>query len=227
MLFVRLFYLRLFGFVCFLFLLESVKGCGLWLWHSLDIYLTFLFICSVFFRHYLFLISPSIAVSRRLCLPIVVLPGFFLRLAWLIEYSINCSINSTKMNTITDLLIIDHLIYVFVSLPYLPLIFRKLTILRLKFEQVQFTTHCCLLNCLMNGKQCRPWRDAAFAASHRGSTLFAQASLTNTYNKVWHMIGSCSNRYYYDQIFSDYQSIINRNGRTNNRFLFLALISQP
>ena len=35
-LFVRLFDLRLFGFVCFLFLLVSGKGCGLWLWLSLD-----------------------------------------------------------------------------------------------------------------------------------------------------------------------------------------------
>ena len=31
-----------FGFVCFLFLLVSEKGCGLWLWHSLDFSLTFL-----------------------------------------------------------------------------------------------------------------------------------------------------------------------------------------
>ena len=31
---------RLFGFVCFPFLLVSGKGCGLWLWHSLDISLT-------------------------------------------------------------------------------------------------------------------------------------------------------------------------------------------
>ena len=35
-LFVRLFDLCLFGFVCFLFLLVSGKGYGLWLWHSLD-----------------------------------------------------------------------------------------------------------------------------------------------------------------------------------------------
>ena len=40
-LFVRLFELRLFGFVCFLFLLVSGKGCGMWLWHSLDFSLTF------------------------------------------------------------------------------------------------------------------------------------------------------------------------------------------
>ena len=32
-LFVCLFDLRLFGYVCFLFLLVSVKGCDLWLWH--------------------------------------------------------------------------------------------------------------------------------------------------------------------------------------------------
>ena len=40
-LFVRLFGLRLFRFVGFLFLLGSGKGCGLWLWHSLDFSLTF------------------------------------------------------------------------------------------------------------------------------------------------------------------------------------------
>ena len=41
-LFVRLFDLCLFGFVGFLFLLGSGKGCGLWLWHSLHFSLTFL-----------------------------------------------------------------------------------------------------------------------------------------------------------------------------------------
>ena len=39
-LFVRLFDLCLFGFVGFLFLSGSGKGCGLWLWHSLDFSLT-------------------------------------------------------------------------------------------------------------------------------------------------------------------------------------------
>ena len=42
-LFVRLFGLCLFRFVGFLFLLGSGKGCGLWLWHSLDFSLTFSF----------------------------------------------------------------------------------------------------------------------------------------------------------------------------------------
>ena len=42
--FVCLFDLCLFGFVCFLFLLVSGKGCGLWLWHSLDCSLTFFYI---------------------------------------------------------------------------------------------------------------------------------------------------------------------------------------
>ena len=37
-----MFDLRLFGFVCILFLLMSGKGCGLWLWHPLDFSLTFL-----------------------------------------------------------------------------------------------------------------------------------------------------------------------------------------
>ena len=40
-LFVRLFDLCLFGFVGFLFLLGSGKGCGMCLWHSLDFSLTF------------------------------------------------------------------------------------------------------------------------------------------------------------------------------------------
>ena len=39
--YVRLFDLCLFGFVGFLFLLESWKGCGLLLWHSLDFSLSF------------------------------------------------------------------------------------------------------------------------------------------------------------------------------------------
>ena len=39
-LFVRLFDLSLFGFVCFLFLMVSGKGCVLLLWHSLDFSLT-------------------------------------------------------------------------------------------------------------------------------------------------------------------------------------------
>ena len=40
-LFVCLIDLCLFGFVGFLFLLMSGKGCGVWLWHSLDFSLTF------------------------------------------------------------------------------------------------------------------------------------------------------------------------------------------
>ena len=45
--FVRLFDLRLFGFVCFFFLLVSGKACGLWLWHSLNFSLT-IFFCEVY-----------------------------------------------------------------------------------------------------------------------------------------------------------------------------------
>ena len=47
-LFVRLFDLCLFRFVGFLFLLRSGKGCGLWLWHSLDFSITFF--CPIFQR---------------------------------------------------------------------------------------------------------------------------------------------------------------------------------
>ena len=42
--FVRFSDLRLFGFVCFLFLLVSGKGCGLWLWHYLVFSLSFFFV---------------------------------------------------------------------------------------------------------------------------------------------------------------------------------------
>ena len=48
MLFVRLFDLCLFRFVGFLFLLGSGKGCGLWLLHSLDFSLTFLYYYEMF-----------------------------------------------------------------------------------------------------------------------------------------------------------------------------------
>ena len=46
--FVRFFGLCLFRFVGFLFLLGSRKGCGLWLWHSLDFSLTFFKIEYIF-----------------------------------------------------------------------------------------------------------------------------------------------------------------------------------
>ena len=46
MLFVRLFDLHLFGFVCFLFLLMSGKGCGFRLGHSLDFSLTLFLLFS-------------------------------------------------------------------------------------------------------------------------------------------------------------------------------------
>ena len=49
-LFVRFFDLCLFGFVVFLFLLVSGKGCGLWLWHSLDFSITFFTILTVLMR---------------------------------------------------------------------------------------------------------------------------------------------------------------------------------
>ena len=49
--FVRLFDLCLFGFVGFLFLLGSGRGCGLWLWHSLGFSLTFFLYKINFFNN--------------------------------------------------------------------------------------------------------------------------------------------------------------------------------
>ena len=50
-LFVRLFDLCLFGFIGVLFLLGSAKGCGLWLWHTLDFSLTLLFYINQLLGH--------------------------------------------------------------------------------------------------------------------------------------------------------------------------------
>ena len=50
--FVRLFDLCLFGFVGFLCLLVSGKGCGLWLWHSLDFSLTLFFHLFAYVKGY-------------------------------------------------------------------------------------------------------------------------------------------------------------------------------
>ena len=55
-LFVRLFDLCLFGFVGFLFLLGSGKGCGLRLWHSLDFSLTFFWLLVMKFRSFIIFI---------------------------------------------------------------------------------------------------------------------------------------------------------------------------
>ena len=49
-LFVRLFGLCFFRFVGFLFLLGSEKGCGLWLWHSLDFSLISFFRLTFFYQ---------------------------------------------------------------------------------------------------------------------------------------------------------------------------------
>ena len=70
---VRLFDLCLFGFVGFLFLLGFGKGCGLWLWHSLDF--SYLFFFLVFLSQTAWDISSrftssfEILVSKSLRLP--------------------------------------------------------------------------------------------------------------------------------------------------------------
>ena len=72
--FVRLFDLRLFGFVCFLFLLVSELGCGLLFWHSLDFSLTFFHVWRLFL-HCLFLISVF-GASGGLCFVSLAFPGY-------------------------------------------------------------------------------------------------------------------------------------------------------
>ena len=71
-LFVCLFDLCLFGIVCFLFLLVSGKGCGLWLWQSLDCSLTFFFLlsngfCQVYQGSFIVVIYQSGKVNQKNC----------------------------------------------------------------------------------------------------------------------------------------------------------------
>ena len=66
-LFVRLFGLSLFGFVGFLFLLVSGKGCDLWLWHSLDFFLYLFFFFSPDAFHQVLAQSDPL-FGRRCCL---------------------------------------------------------------------------------------------------------------------------------------------------------------
>ena len=70
-LFVYLFDLLLFGFVCFIFLLVSGKDCGLWLWHSLD------FTLAPFFVY---------------CLSWFVCPS-----SWWLWYSVKCDCGNSWM----------------------------------------------------------------------------------------------------------------------------------
>ena len=81
-LFARLFDLRLFVFICFLFFLVSGKGCSLWLWHSIDFSLTFNLLCfslicnmHIIWRN---LLSLPLDVIGRLCSVIVGFPWYFL-----------------------------------------------------------------------------------------------------------------------------------------------------
>ena len=61
---VRLFDWCLFGFVGFLFLLVSGKGCGLWLWHSLDFSLTFF--CFISYLVLFLFLCFSVPLALRL-----------------------------------------------------------------------------------------------------------------------------------------------------------------
>ena len=78
-LFVRLFGLCLFRFVGFIFILGSGKGCGLWLWHSLDFSLNF-------FNT----LHPPPPPPRRFILYLSFLgggPGVGLTLCWFVFYA--------------------------------------------------------------------------------------------------------------------------------------------
>ena len=47
--------------------------------------------------------------------------------------------------------------------------------------------HCMFVNCWMTGKQCRPWWDATFCSYSSGSTLFAQACLSEYFRYIWYV----------------------------------------
>ena len=65
-LFLRLFDLRLFGFVCFIFLLVSGKGCGSLSWHSLDFSLTLFCdpFCKIFYLQLYFKMPLPLGVLQ-------------------------------------------------------------------------------------------------------------------------------------------------------------------
>ena len=89
-LFVRLFDLCLFGFVGFLFLLGSGKGCGLWLWHSLGFSLPFL--CTV--CHGLFVLPLGVLCWR-----------FVYCLSWFVCSTSWCNIWSVYVLSFRDCLL--------------------------------------------------------------------------------------------------------------------------
>ena len=82
-----------FGFVCFLFLSVYGKGCGLWLWHSLNFSLTcFYYICHCMSLHvcpgdfFLFWIAvwPILFLGKELPF------GFLLVVLWLWHRCFKC-----------------------------------------------------------------------------------------------------------------------------------------
>ena len=79
-LFVRLFGLCLFRFVGFLFLLGSGKGCGFWLWHSLDFSLTFFATKNVLFPVLMCTNNHNKWSCQKVCDPLVyLLDNIFIR----------------------------------------------------------------------------------------------------------------------------------------------------
>ena len=68
--FVRLFDLCLFGFVAFLFLLVSGKGCGLWLWQSLDVSVTLFCILTIPFKWNWYIVKENYFLE-------IILPPFW------------------------------------------------------------------------------------------------------------------------------------------------------
>ena len=55
---------------------------------------------------------------------------------------------------------------------------QRLPYFFLNFNKYNLLPNIVSKNCWMSGKQCRPWRDAAFCGVLSGSTLFAQACLS-------------------------------------------------
>ena len=89
------------------------------------------------------------------------------------------------MINITDLLIIDHLISVSLTLPYIPPVFRHLklfTILNLKLNKYNLLPNVVSKNSWMSGKQCRP------AMPHLGLHCLLRPVRSNTYSKEQHIV---------------------------------------
>ena len=87
--FIRLFALRLFAFVCFLFLLVSGKGCGFGLWHFLDFFSS---LFCIVFKSYIVCEKEITTANKQRVRLLMILTYIILNrnAGWLCEAKVSC-----------------------------------------------------------------------------------------------------------------------------------------